>query len=151
MLAMKKWFLALSVSFCLSSCSYLTNFYIFNTTEEAITITYKAKNTEVYTPFVTAPKIFNFKNLKTIQEKELPNAFIKVKDSFTIVAILQPKQALWIGLDRSFILKNDRHKLKQNLNYVSITGNLPPKHYTAEEILPEFKEITYKIVGIEVE
>ena len=151
MLAMKKWFLALSVSFCLSSCSYLTNFYIFNSTEEAITITYKAKNTEVYTPFVTAPKVFNFKNLKNIEEKEILNAIRKAKDSFTVVATLQPKQALWIGLDRSFILKNDRHKLKENLEYVSVTGNLSPKHYTAEDILPEFKEITYKIVGIEVE
>ena len=146
-----KWFFLLVVSLSLTSCSYLTNFYIFNNTEETITITYKTKKTEINHPFVTAPKIFNYKNLKKVEKKKIINAAIQLKDSLTVQVTLQPKQALWIGVDRNYILKNDRRQLEENLEYLNITQGLTTTKYSAEDISSQFNAFTYEIVGIAVE
>lgn len=150
-MAMKKWILLLCVSVSLTSCSYLTDFYIFNTSEETITITYKTIKTEANHPFVTAPKIFHFKNLKKIGKKKIENAAIQLKDSLTVIATLEPKQALWIGVDRTFILKNEREQLRGNLEFITITQGRVTKKLTTKDVLPQFQEFTSEIVGIVVE
>ncbi|WP_432411101.1 hypothetical protein [Rasiella sp. SM2506] len=146
-----KWLLLFLSCFCLSGCSYLTDFYIFNTSEELITISYKTKKTEAYHPFVTAPKIASFKNLKNVGKKETTQVAIEIKDSLNIMVTLQPKQALWIGVDRNFILKNDRQQLEENLDYLTITQGQKIIKYSAKDIASQFDEFTYKIVGIAVE
>jgi|GEM_PF-6455699 len=148
---MKKWLFLICVSFSLTSCSYLTNFYIFNTTEETITLTYKTKKAELNHPFVTAPKIFTFKTYEQIEKEEIKNPAIQVKDSLTLQAMLQPKQALWIGVDRNFNLNYDEELLKENVAYLTIKNGLTTTEYTAIDLVTQFKEYTYEIVGIAVE
>ncbi len=146
-----KWLFLFLISVCFTSCSYLTDFYIFNTTEDIITITYKTRKTESSHPFVTAPKIFNFKTFKNIHDTALKNNAIKLADSLTVIATLQPKQALWVGVERTFILKNDRELLEENLEFLTIRKNATTKEFTPAEISAQCKEITHKIVGIAVE
>lgn len=143
-----KWLLLCIVSLSLVSCSYLTDFYIFNDTSEAIEITYKVKRTEAYAPFVTAPKIHPFKATTKIKDAINVNAANLLQDSLTVRTILQPKQALWIGVDSNFSLKYDAEILSENLEQLTIKQAGEIMTFSPNEAVAKFQEISYKIVGI---
>ncbi|RDK86984.1 hypothetical protein [Marinirhabdus gelatinilytica] len=148
---MKKWIIICSISYCLSSCSYLTQFYIYNNSEDTLQIVYKTKRTQLDKPFVTAPKLFKFKNYKKVKNEIANPQAITKRDSLTLHATLIPKQALWVGVDVNFSLKYDGEILSENLEYLHIIKNGDTTTYTSSNIAQKFHTYTSDHVGIAIE
>lgn len=133
-----KWLLLCCVSLCLVSCSYLTDFFIFNNSEAAITIQYKTKTTELYEPFVTAPKLYNFRTYKKVSEEISNPEKLSIQDSIYVTAVLQPKQALWIGNEINFSPVYDAKDLEENLDWLRIIKKSDTTLYSTENIAQHF-------------
>lgn len=137
----------------LSGCSYLTDFYIFNKTEKTISIEYKVKQRLKGDPFTFDPRIVEFDvNMEII---EIKNAyeFDFNNEKNTLTCELKSGQALWIGDDLNFSLKNpnDTESLKRNLIYLKIKTAENEIDADEKNIVELFKTFDRHTVGIEIE
>ena len=139
----------------LTSCSYETDFYIFNTTENTLKLTYECgPNGDV---FVTNPRIVEFDS--DFEIREIKNAYEFGTESKTdsdnkiITCELKRGQALWIGNDLNFSLNNpnDALILKENLNELKVEQN-GEKLFRVDDryIVDFFETIDIYTVGIKV-
>jgi len=139
----------------LTSCSYNTDFYIFNTTEKPIYVTYECgPNGEV---FIINPRIVEFDS--DFEIREIKNAYeigteSKIdSENKTIKCELKSGQALWIGNDINFSLKNpnDALILKENLNELKVEQN-GEKLFSVDDryVVDFFETIDRHTVGIKV-
>ena len=137
----------------LTGCSYLTDFYIFNKTEKTISIEYKVKQPLKGDPFTFDPRIVEFDlNMRII---EIKNAyeFDFNNEKNTLTCELKSGQALWIGDDLNFSLKNpnDTESLKRNLIYLKIKTAENEIDADEKNIVELFKTFDRHTVGIEIE
>ena len=141
--------------FTLTSCSYNTDFYIFNTTENPIFVTYECgPNGEV---FVTNPRIVEFNSDFEIREiKKAYEIGIESKtdsENKIITCELKSGQALWIGNDINFSLNNPNEALilKENLNELKVEQN-GKKLFQVDDryVVDFFSTIDRHTVGIKV-
>ncbi len=137
----------------LTSCSYLTDFYIFNKTEKTISIVYKVIQPLKGDPFTFDPKIVEFDLDMEIIEIKNAYEFDFNNEKNTLTCELKSGQALWIGDDLNFSLKNpkDVEILKRNLVFLKIMT--AEKEIKADEknIVELFKTFDRYTVGIEIE
>lgn len=139
----------------LTSCSYETDFYIFNTTENPIFITYECgPNGDV---FVTNPKIVEFDTDFEISEIKIAfeiGTDSKIDSEHKIITCeLKSGQALWIGNDLNFSLNNENDVLilKKNLNELKVEQNGENLFRTDDRYIVDFFEtIDRHTVGIKV-
>lgn len=139
----------------LTSCSYETDFYIFNTTENPIFITYECgPNGDV---FVTNPRIVEFDTDFEISEIKIAfeiGTDSKIDSEHKIITCeLKSGQALWIGNDLNFSLNNENDVLilKKNLNELKVEQNGENLFRTDDRYIVDFFEtIDRHTVGIKV-
>jgi len=134
----------------LVSCSYLTEFFIYNNTDVPITIEYQALRPSESDPFTTNPKVVSFRSFKKTRDLEHPPP-IDIDTTMLIVTCkLQPKQALWIGADTNFSMNNsyDREKLRSNLEYLSIKSRSSILKADSTNVLDHFKTFNLGHIGI---
>jgi len=147
--------IGLLILLTLTSCSYNTDFYIFNRTEKPIFVTYECgPNGEV---FVTNPRIVEFDSDFEIREikKDYEFGTESITDSGNkiITCELKSGQALWIGNDINFSLKNpnDTLILKENLNELKVEQNGEKLFRVDDKYIVDFFEtIDRHTVGIKV-
>jgi hypothetical protein len=139
----------------LTSCSYNTDFYIFNTTDRPILVTYESgPNGKT---FVTDPRIVEFDS--DFETREIKKAYEyttepKVDSKNKIITCeLKSGQALWIGRDLNFKLTNPNEALilKENLVElkVELNGN---QLFRVDDryVIDFFETIDIHAVGIKV-
>ncbi|QIE58874.1 hypothetical protein G5B37_04645 [Rasiella rasia] len=145
-----KWILLTICALSLTSCSYLTEFYIYNTSEGEIHITYTTKRVTNQYPFITNPVVKDFRSFTRVKDPTQPKTIALSADSLTIKVTLLPKQALYIGAESNFNLNSasDRHDLVQNLESLHIVTSTDSITLTPDVILPYFEEFDYEHVGI---
>lgn len=134
----------------LVSCSYLTEFFIYNNTEAPITIEYQAKRQSDNDPFVTKPKVVSFKSFKKTKTLEnQPTINIDITN-LIVRTTIQPKQALWVGADTNFGLNNPSHreKLRSNIEYLTITSKAATITADSTNVLDYFKAFDSGHIGI---
>jgi hypothetical protein len=139
----------------LTSCSYNTDFYIFNTTDKPIIVTYESgPNGKA---FVTDPRIVEFDS--GFEIREIKKAYEFKTESKTesenkiITCELKKGQALWIGNDLNFTLSNPNEALilKENLVELIIEQNGKELIYADDKyIVDYFETIELQVVGIKV-
>lgn len=137
----------------LSGCSYITEFYIFNSTGHMITIEYQPREMSEYGVFSTSPKIVGFKKKTDISEIENAEGVQFDAETKIVRCELKPKQALWIGSDMNFSLENDyaAAALKERLVYLNIETDDKTVKLTPDNVLEYFKTYRkYSVLGIEV-
>jgi len=151
---MKKIIVLLSL-LILTSCSYNTDFYIFNTTENPIFVTYECGlNGEVFVP---NPRIVEFdSDFEILEIKKAYEIGIESKsdsENKIITCELKSGQALWIGNDINFSLNdpNDVLILKENLNELKVEQN-GEKLFRVDDryVVDFFETIDRHTVGIKV-
>ncbi len=139
----------------LTSCSYNTNFYIFNTTDKPITVTYESgPNGKA---FVADPRIMEFDT--DFETREIKKAYEYKTESKSdsknqiITCELKSGQALWIGNDLNFTLTNPNEVLilKENLVELKVEQN-GKKLFRVDDryIIDFFETIDIHKVGIKV-
>jgi hypothetical protein len=116
-------------------------------------VEYKVKQRLKGDPFTFDPKIVGFdKQMKIIEIKNTYN-FKFNNEKNTLTCELKSGQALWIGDDINFSLKNpkDVEILKNNLVFLKV--KTPKKEIIADEnnIVELFKTFHMHKVGIEIE
>ena len=137
------------ISCCLTSCSYLTEIFLFNDTDDVVQITYAIKRIDSSS---LPPVIKEFKRFTRIKNTAEEQAIQYAADSLTFYATLLPKQALQIGAETNFSFKSeyDQQKLIENIDYLEIATSQHKTKHTAATILPNFETYTYQIVGIAI-
>lgn len=151
---MKK-IIGLILLFALTGCSYNTDFYIFNTTEKPIFVTYECRpNGKVFVP---NPRIVEFDSDFEIREikkaYEIDTESKTESDNKIISCVLKSGQALWIGNDLNFSLNNpnDALILKENLNELNVEQNGVKLFRVDDKYIVDFFEtIDRHTVGIKV-
>ena len=139
----------------LTSCSYNTDFYIFNTTDKPIIVTYESgPNGKA---FVTDPRIVEFdSDFKTREIKKAYEYKTEPKaDSKNIIITCELKsgQALWIGHDLNFTLSNPNEALilKENLVELKVEQNGNQLFRVDDRYVIDFFEtIDIHTVGIKI-
>ena len=139
----------------LTSCSYNTDFYIFNTTDKPIVITYESgPNGKA---FVTDPRIVEFdSDFETLEIKKAYEYKTEPKadsENQIITCELKSGQALWIGHDLNFTLTNPNEALilKENLVELKVEQN-EKKLFRVDDryVIDFFETIDIHTVGIKV-
>ena len=137
----------------LSSCSYNTNFYIFNTTNDNITVKYQTRNKSESDPFVTDPKIVEFdSNFEIIEIKKAYDYEFEVENNI-ITCELKSGQAVWIGRDLNFTLDNAKEAriLGDNLLKLTIEQNGRELIYAdSKNIVDLFETLELQVVGVKI-
>ncbi len=137
------------------SCSYNTDFYIFNTTDKPIIITYESE--PFGKVFVTDPRIVEFDS--DFETYEIKKAYEYETNSKTdsknqiISCHLKSGQALWIGNDLNFTLSNPSEAmiLKENLVQLRVEQNREKLFIVDERnVIDLFESIDIHTVGIKV-
>ena len=139
----------------LTSCSYNTDFYIFNTTDKPILVTYESgPNGKA---FVNDPRIVEFDS--DFETREIKNAYeyktepqVDSKNKI-ITCELKSGQALWIGRDLNFTLTNPNEALilKENLVELKVEQNGNQLFRVDDRYVIDFFEtIDIHTVGIKV-
>lgn len=105
----------------LLSCSYLTEFFIYNNTDVPIRITYVVKYPMVNDAFLSNPKLKAFESYTKVDTEEITRKPIFDTESVTLTCSLHPKQALWIGAATNFSLESKYGAEKLGANPVSLT------------------------------
>lgn len=143
----------LLVCLMLSGCSYLTEFFIYNSTLEPIYVSYQFKYLWHSDAFISAAEIKSFKSFTKIKEVEDQSALRIDSISKTVSCILKPNEALWIGADTNFSLKNeyDAEKLRANLKLLEIEASNHIFSYDSLTVLQKFQTFDLNHVGISVE
>ena len=139
----------------LTSCSYNTDFYIFNTTDKPIIITYESgPNGKT---FVTDPRIVEFdSDFETLEIKKAYEYKTEPKtdsENQIITCELKSGQALWIGHDLNFTLTNPNEALilKENLVELKVEQNGNQLFRVDDRYIIDFFEtIDIHTVGIKV-
>ena len=137
----------------LTSCSYVTDFYIFNNTEQPVLVEYQIKEQSTYELFVIKPRICEFNKNKEIL-KIIKTSKPKVdKETNIVICKLEKGQALWIGDDLNFTLNNpdEKARIGKNLKYLKIktkATEINADEYNVAELFETFKR---SAVGIELE
>ncbi len=139
----------------LTSCSYNTDFYIFNTTDKPIIVVYESgPNGKV---FVKDPRIVEFdsdfetREIKKAYEYEIES--IPHSENQIITCELKSGQALWIGYDLNFTLTNPNEALIIKENLIELTIKRNGKHliYADDKyIVDYFETLELQVVGIKV-
>ena len=147
--------LGLILLLTLTSCSYNTDFYIFNTTDKPILVMYESgPNGKA---FVTDPRIVEFDS--DFETREIKKAYeYKTEpkaDSKNIIITCELKigQALWIGHDLNFTLTNPNEALilKENLVELKVEQNGNQLFRVDDRYVIDFFEtIDIHTVGIKV-
>lgn len=139
----------------LTSCSYNTNFYIFNTTDKPIIVTYESRPNGK--AFVADPKIIEFDS--DFETREIKKAYEYKTESKEgsknkiITCKLKSGQALWIGHDLNFTLSNPNEALvlKENLVELKVEQNESQLFRVDDKyIINYFETIDIHTVGIKV-
>jgi hypothetical protein len=139
----------------LTSCSYNTDFYIFNTTDKPIIVTYESgPNGKA---FVAVPRIVEFdSNFETLEIKKAYEYKTETKtdsENQIITCELKSGQALWIGHDLNFTLTNPNEALilKENLVELKVEQNGNQLFRVDDRYVIDFFEaIDIHTVGIKV-
>ena len=139
----------------LTSCSYNTDFYIFNTTDKPIIVVYESgPNGKA---FVTDPRIVEFDS--DFETREIKKAYEYKTEPKTdsknkiITCELKSGQALWIGHDLNFTLTNPNEALilKENLVELKVEQNGNQLFRVDDRYVIDFFEtIDIHTVGIKV-
>ncbi|WP_198034958.1 hypothetical protein [Winogradskyella sp. J14-2] len=136
----------------LTSCSYMTDFYIFNKSGNSIFVEYKVKERLNEEPFAFNARIVEFDS--DMEIIEIKKAFeIEFNNEInTLTCELKNGQALWIGDDINFSLNdaNDIKKLKRNLIYLKIKTENTEINADEKNIIGFFKTFDRHTVGIEI-
>ena len=145
--------LALLTLFSLYGCSYLTDFYIINASDNTIFVEYKVEDFDLLGPFVSDPYITTMdKNFEHNQE-EITETIIRDIKNKTIKCELNPGQSLWLGDDINFNIKSqsDRTKLEKKIVYLKI--EIPEGVLSANKsnIVSSLEVFDIHHVGIEIE
>lgn len=136
-----------------TGCSYISNFYIFNTSENPVRVSFQIKEALQEGSFSLDTRIVEFDNDQNI--KEIKNAYDISFDSLsnTISCKLNKNQALAIGDDINFSLKNKDHqtRLVENLVYLSFSSKEFSIRKSAQEVPLLFQEYDIHTIGIDVD
>ncbi|AZJ32219.1 hypothetical protein SAMN05444344_2981 [Tenacibaculum mesophilum] len=108
----------------LISCSIKTEFFIYNTSDELVTIEYKFHEETIFGGFVSNPVIMEsnwLSKLKEIESSELSVDF----DKNIVTCILKKGQAIKLGWIGNYSPKSDfkRQELSENLKELRIIRN----------------------------
>jgi hypothetical protein len=136
----------------LSGCTYIVDFYIFNSTDSSITIEYQPRDTSEYEVFCINPNIMAFDKKDEFTELENSNEFQFDPETNTITCKLKSKQALWIGVDMNFSLDNEYavEQLKERIVYLNISNGEKELNLTGQNIIDHLKKIKKHIIGIDI-
>ena len=139
----------------LTGCSYNTDFYIFNTTDNPITVIYESGPNG--RTFVSDPRIVEFDS--DFETREIKKAYEYKTESKSdsenqiITCELKSGQALWIGNDLNFTLTNPNEALilKENLVELKVEQN-GNKLFRVDDryVIDFFETIDIHTVGIKV-
>ncbi|KAA3633329.1 MAG: hypothetical protein DWQ02_13265 [Bacteroidetes bacterium] len=140
------------LTFALTGCSYIVDFYIFNSTENPVTIEYKVFQRSDYEVFTTNPKTVNFRSTKKVSSQKDSLGFKFSEQTNTISCEIAPQQALWLGSDINFSIDNEygANMLKEKFEYIKVTHSEGEILVTPENLLDHFQTYKLQIVGMKV-
>ncbi|QCK15575.1 hypothetical protein [Mangrovivirga cuniculi] len=149
---MKQLLISIIIIITLTGCSYNTDFYIFNNSEQPLHVEYQTKEHSNSEPFVTDPRIVEFDKDMNIIEIKKAYDFTFESETKIISCKLSSGQALWIGRDLNFTLTNEDEAkiLKDNIRYLKLQTDNELINATEENILDLFKTFDIQTVGIEI-
>lgn len=139
----------------LTGCSYDTNFYIFNTTDKPITVTYESRPNR--RAFVPEPIIVgfdsNFDTLKIKRFDAYKTEYSPDSNTNVITCELESGQALWIGNQTNFTLSNpdEARILKEHLVSLKVEQEgIELFRVSDRYVIDFFESIDLHKVGIKV-
>ncbi len=140
------------LTFALTGCSYIVDFFIFNSTDTPITIEYKVYQRSDYEVFTTNPQIVDFKSTKRISNQKDSLDFEFSIQTNTVTCEIAPQHALWLGSDINFSIDNEygANTLREKFEYIKITHAEGEILVTPENLLDYFQTYKLHIIGLEV-
>ncbi|TMU55674.1 hypothetical protein [Flagellimonas algicola] len=150
---MNKTLIYIIIILTFSGCSYITDFYIINSSDQNISIEYKVKDFELSGPFVSTPYLT--KMSRGFEYSSDRNYDSVVVDSINkkVSCKLEKGQSLWFGDDLNFSIKNlqDQQKLKDKIVYLKISIEHGVLMANESNIVSSLTTFDRQHVGIEVE
>jgi len=136
-----------------SGCSYITDFYIINSSDQNISIEYKVKDFELSGPFVSTPYLIKIgRDFEYSSDRNYDSVVV---DSInrTVSCKLEKGQSLWFGDDLNFSINNlqDQQKLKDKIVYLKISIEQGVLMANEPNIVSSLTTFNRQHVGIEVE
>ncbi|MEH0153181.1 hypothetical protein V6R21_03485 [Limibacter armeniacum] len=113
------------ILFLVSGCSYVSDFFIYNLSNQAITIVYTLTKPSSYGMFITNPDVYKI-NTENEENKltKVENEMVKYSSSTqTVTCTINSKEALRIGNEINFTLSNydERKQIGENVGQLTIT------------------------------
>lgn len=119
--------LTISILFLLTGCSYFSNFFIYNLTDQTVTIVYKLTASSSYGTFITNPELYKIEKENNGNKlTRLDNRTVDYSPSTkTVTCKLDPKEAMNIGNDINFTITNyeERKRIGDNVDQLTIINN----------------------------
>jgi len=146
---MKK-FISIALLFLLSSCSYITDFYIFNATNSKVKITYRTLNKPNALAFINSPDLVTFDSEYNCTIINNTKDMRYNSSTQTFSCELNSNTGLRIGSDSNFSLENEieTNVFKNNLGELIIEINNETFHYNKNNVTNQFQELNLSTVGI---
>lgn len=140
------------LTFTLTGCSYIVDFFIFNSTENPVTIEYKVFQRSDYEVLTTSPKTVDFKSPKRVSSQKDSLIFEFSVLTNTITCELAPQKALWLGSDINFSIDHEygANLFSEKFEYIKVTHPDGEVLVTPENLLDHFQTYKLQIVGMEV-
>lgn len=149
--------LTTAILIVLTGCSYNSSFFIYNLTDQAVTIIYKLTTPSSYGVFVTHPEIYKIEN------EDKMNHLTKIDDrratysqeTLTVTCNLNSNEALNIGDDLNFTITNseERKRICNNVDKLTIinTASRDTLICNGKYIYLLLSELDDNVFGIRIE